>query len=55
MLGGEEYQYTTYFICPPNIGGVIFVLKIVAVALADTKYIILNTPTTYIRPIIHAL
>jgi hypothetical protein len=31
------------------------VLKIIPVVLADTKYIICNTPTTPSRPVIHAL
>ena len=30
-------------------------LKIILVVLADTKYVICNTPTTPSRPIIHAL
>ena len=33
----------------------IFVLKIITVAFADTKYMICNTPTTPSGPIIHAL
>src|ERR1700733_9467645 len=39
----------------PTLVGWIFVLKIITVALQDTKYMIYDTSTTPSRPIIHAL
>ena len=57
MLGGEEGNINIKHIlsCLPTLVVCIFVLKIITVAFADTKYMICNTPTTPSGPIIHVL
>ena len=57
MLGGEEGNINIKHILSPfpTLMGCLFVLKIITVAFANTKYMIFNTPTTPSGPIIHAL
>src|ERR1700683_4691251 len=57
MLGGEEGNINIKHIlsCLPTLVGCIFVLKIITIAFADTKYMICNTPTAPSGPTIHAL
>ena len=50
------YLYDWYYPFPlPTLVGCILVLKIITVALENTKYITYDTPTTPRRSIIHAL
>ena len=53
--GDNNIFYIILTSSPPSIGGVDFVLRIIAVTLADTKYMIYNTPSTPSEAMIHAL
>ena len=57
MLRGEEGNINVKNILfhLPTLVVCIFVLKIITVALVDTRYMIFNTPITLSRPSTHAL
>ena len=53
--GDKIYLYWYYPLPLPTLAVCIFVLKIITVALEDTRYMICNTLTTPSRPSTHAL
>ena len=55
MLGGEDGNINIKHILSPSQHWGHYCAQIIAVALADTKYLIFNAPTTSSRPIIHAM